>query len=184
MTLGRPPKYTNPQDMQDKIEEFIAYCSKGRQVPVLDKKGFPVLDEKKKVQYWSKPWPLTVSRLALFLGFASEQSLLDYSKKDELVDGDDTFSWVITRAKTEIKDDKLVGALEGTYQPQVSMRDLACNHDMTEKYKIEIDEPDEKTTPKQLANVKAACLLLAQGYDLDELLTLAASKGLATQFPE
>lgn len=58
MPAGRPPIYTNPDDMQDKIDLYFMKC-----------------ETKKK--------PATVPGLAYFLGFADKTSLWDYTQKLE-----------------------------------------------------------------------------------------------------
>lgn len=67
---GRPPKYETPQQMQEAIDEYFADTQ----------------DEK-----------LTLTGLALALGFASRQSIYDYER-------DETFSYTIKRARLRIEN--------------------------------------------------------------------------------
>lgn len=88
---GRPPKYKSVKEMQKKIDAYFESC-KGEILKVdgkvvLDKFGHPVM---------TKERPLTVTGLALALGFTSRQALLNYQGKEEFVD-------TITRAKTVIE---------------------------------------------------------------------------------
>lgn len=69
---GRPPKYTRPAQLEKKITEYFEYC-----------------DEVGK--------KLTVTGLALWLGFESRQSMYDYKKNDP-------FSYIIKNALSIIGD--------------------------------------------------------------------------------
>lgn len=59
--IGRPPKYTDPSDMQIKIDEYFRDC-----------------DERQK--------PYTVTGLALALGFTSRQNFLEYQARAPYTD--------------------------------------------------------------------------------------------------
>jgi len=58
-TGGQPPKYSNAEDLQNKIIEYFEYVEQTEDEIV------------------------TIVGLALYLGFCSRQSLYDYVKKDE-----------------------------------------------------------------------------------------------------
>ena len=89
---GRPPMYKNKEEMQKKIDEYFEEC-KGKVFTdaegnvVTDKYGLPLYIERK---------PLTITGLALALGFNSRQALLNYQGKEE-------FNDTITRAKTKVE---------------------------------------------------------------------------------
>ena len=89
---GRPPMYKNKKEMQKKIDEYFEEC-KGKVLTdaegnvVTDKYGLPLYVERK---------PLTITGLALALGFNSRQALLNYQGKEE-------FNDTITRAKTKVE---------------------------------------------------------------------------------
>jgi hypothetical protein len=68
---GRPLKYETPEELQIAIEEYF---------------NQEVIDEK----------PLTITGLALFLGFESRQSIYDYEKQGK-------FSYTIKRARLRIE---------------------------------------------------------------------------------
>lgn len=87
---GRPPKYKNAEELQEKIDKYFADCEPK---PLMinghvatDKKGAPIITSK----------PLTITGLALALGFNSRQSLLNYEGKKEFLD-------TITRAKARVE---------------------------------------------------------------------------------
>jgi hypothetical protein len=79
---GSPPYYEYPAQMKKKCDEFFEYC-KGE------------WDSEKK-EWKREPEPPTITGLALWLGFNSRQSLLNYQNKPEFVD-------IITNAKTKVE---------------------------------------------------------------------------------
>ncbi len=88
---GRPPKFNTVEEMQEKIDKYFEEC-KGKVFevngePVYNKYGMPVIIGEK---------PLTITGLALALGFNSRQSLLNYQEKEEFLD-------TITRAKAKVE---------------------------------------------------------------------------------
>jgi hypothetical protein len=90
--VGRPPMYESKEEIQEKIDEYFEKCEgtvlKGTDGEVmLDKYGEPVIVGKK---------PLTITGLALALGFNSRQTLLNYQGKEEFVD-------TIMRAKAKVE---------------------------------------------------------------------------------
>ena len=91
-TTGRPPKYKSKEEMQEKIDQYFKECE-GELLKdkdgefVFDKNGFPIIVGKR---------PLTMTGLALALGFSSRQSLLNYKAKKEFLD-------TITRARARVE---------------------------------------------------------------------------------
>jgi len=91
--VGRPPKYKSKEEIQEKIEQYFRDC-KGEILKddegntIFNKFGNPVIVGEK---------PLTVTGLALALGFASRQALLNYQAKKE-------FNDAITRAKSRVEE--------------------------------------------------------------------------------
>ena len=89
--IGRPPKYRSVKEIQAKIDAYFDEC-KGKPlvidgVAITDKHGDIVMEGAK---------PLTITGLALALGFTSRQSLLNYQAKKEFVD-------TIMRAKARVE---------------------------------------------------------------------------------
>jgi hypothetical protein len=89
---GRPPMYKSAEEMQEKIDKYFEQCEgtvkKDEEGNVLtDKYGDPVMFGRK---------PLTITGLALALGFNSRQALLNYQAKDE-------FNDTIMRAKARVE---------------------------------------------------------------------------------
>jgi hypothetical protein len=89
---GRPPFYKSVEEMQAKIDEYFIK-SKGEYLT--DENGEIVVVKGNVVIVDS--YPLTVTGLALALGFLSRQALLNYQEKTEFHDA-------ITRAKLVIED--------------------------------------------------------------------------------
>lgn len=90
---GRPPKFRSPDEMQVKIDAYFKDCEgtmlmndDGR--PMRDKMGYPIILDRK---------PLTVTGLALALGFTSRQALLNYQAKP-------AYREIIERAKLQIEN--------------------------------------------------------------------------------
>lgn len=78
---GRPPMYKSPKALIQKIGEY-----------------FDHIQGEKVGRKWIRPQePPTVTGLALFLGFSSRQSLLDYKEKEEFTD-------IIKRAVTVVEN--------------------------------------------------------------------------------
>lgn len=89
---GRPPIFTSVEEMQEKIDAYFEECegtvlNNSNGEVLIDKHGDPVIVGKK---------PLTITGLALALGFNSRQSLLNYEGKDEFLD-------TIKRAKSKVE---------------------------------------------------------------------------------
>lgn len=89
---GRPPMYKTVEEMQEKIDEYFEEC-KG--IVVVDEDGEPKLDKYGNALVY-KSRPLTITGLALALGFNSRQALLNYQGKKE-------FNDTITRAKAIVE---------------------------------------------------------------------------------
>lgn len=92
--VGRPPKYKNVEEIEDKIEQYFAICD-GE--PLLDNEGKPVVNKYGYPCWIKPPKPPTVTGLALALGFTTRLSLLNYQGKKEFMN-------TITRAKTKIEE--------------------------------------------------------------------------------
>lgn len=90
--VGRPPKYKNKEEIEEKIEQYFKDCE-GH--PLTDCEGNQMYDK------WGRPIivdsrPPTVTGLALALGFTNRLSLLNYQGKKEFIN-------TITRAKTRVE---------------------------------------------------------------------------------
>lgn len=125
---GRPPKFKNKKQLEKLINAYFEDC-KGHILTddegnvMTDKHGNPVYVDAK---------PLTITGLALALGFNSRQTLLNYQEKEEFMD-------TITRAKARVEaytEERLFDK-EGAAGARFS---LANNFKgWSEKQKIEVD---------------------------------------------
>ena len=138
---GAPPKYKTAAEMQKKIDEYFKNCD-GRVLKdddgntVYNKYGEPVMVGVK---------PLTITGLALALGFTSRQALLNYQAKPEFVD-------TVTRAKTIVEEyaEMRLFDKDGANGAKFS---LANNFDgWREKQQIEADVKSEVTINIELVD--------------------------------
>lgn len=81
---GRPPFFKTPKELQDKIFDFFNNCPDKR--PIYDKQGLKIGEVPE----------LTITGLALHLGFCDRQSFYAYENKPE-------FSYTIKRARSLIE---------------------------------------------------------------------------------
>ena len=79
---GRPPLYSEPNIMRDKILDYFDSCQSK-------------ISEDGEILEFSKP--ITITGLCLFLGFESRQSFYDYEDKKE-------FSYIVKRARLVIEN--------------------------------------------------------------------------------
>ena len=86
--------YHSPEEMQEAIDKYFEDCE--GQI-LLDKNGNPMLDKNDQPVYINRK-PLTVTGLALALGFSSRISLLDYQAKSK------KYNEIITKAKLKIEN--------------------------------------------------------------------------------
>lgn len=89
---GRPPKYKTKEEIQEKIDAYFESCKGTVRYDddgnvLIDKFGRPVIFDER---------PLTITGLALALGFNSRQTLLNYQGKKEFMD-------TIMRAKAQVE---------------------------------------------------------------------------------
>ena len=71
---GRPPHYSTPEELQEKIDEYFKHPPRKR---ILYGKGNVVIGEVPVV---------TITGLALYLGFCNRQSMYDYENRKEFSD--------------------------------------------------------------------------------------------------
>lgn len=128
--VGRPPKYKNVEEIEEKIERYFRECEgeilkddDGK--PILNKFGNPVIVGQK---------PLTVTGLALALGFTNRQSLLNYQGKKEFFD-------TITRAKSVVEkyaEERLFDR-DGSSGAQFNLRNNFKGWNIDNELKLEIE---------------------------------------------
>lgn len=139
--VGRPPMYKTVEEMQEKIEAYFKSCEgellkDNDEKPIMDKFNQPILIGAK---------PPTITGLALALGFASRQALLNYQEKDE-------FNDTITRAKSRVEQyaEERLFDRDGANGAKFS---LANNFEgWKEKQSIEADVNSETTITIELSD--------------------------------
>lgn len=144
---GRPPKYKNVEEIEDKIEQYFKSCE-GE--PLRDADGNPMLDK------WQNPIminqkPPTITGLALALGFASRQALLNYQAKKE-------FNDTITRAKSRVEEyaESRLFDRDGSNGAQFSLRNNFKGWNETEEKRLANEreklELEKRKVESQLAD--------------------------------
>lgn len=104
--MARPRRWTKVSDMQKAIDGYLDSCKteylRDENGEIMQNcKGEPVILSNKRA---------TVAGLALALGFATRQSLIDYTHRTD--DDDKPFVDAITRAKLQIEDATAQAAFE------------------------------------------------------------------------
>lgn len=79
-TTGRPPKYRSPEEMQKAIDKYFTDCS-GE--PYTEEGGTPKTNKWGMIIYKTSPKSLTITGLALAIGFNSRQSFFDYMERNK-----------------------------------------------------------------------------------------------------
>lgn len=87
---GRPPFFSDPDALKAKIDEYFIWVE-GELETTTDQKG-------EKSEVWKRrPRHVTITGLALFLGFESRQSIYDYEQNGE-------FSYIIKNARLRVEE--------------------------------------------------------------------------------
>lgn len=124
MAGGRPRKFDTVEQLETLIEGYFDYCDNYIATKIVfDKEG-----EQSTVKYHF-PKPYTVSGLCAYLGITRD-TLSEYQKQDE-------FSDTIKTAKTKIEAEKIEGAMQGKYNPAITIFDLKNNHNMVDKTEVD-----------------------------------------------
>lgn len=155
-TVGRPPKYKNKEEIEEKISAYFKECEgeilkDDRGKVVFDKFGNPVIINQK---------PPTVTGLALALGFSTRLSLLNYQGKKEFMN-------TITRAKTMIEayTEQRLFDRDGTSGAQFSLRNNFKG--WNEKQITELDQEEQRARIEQIRTQTEIARMKAQ-VDEDE----------------
>lgn len=127
--VGRPPKYRDVEEIEDKIEYYFKSCE-GE--PLLDDEGKPVVNKYGYPCWIKAPKPPTVTGLALALGFTNRLSLLNYQGKKEFIN-------TITRAKSRVEEyaESRLFDREGSNGAQFSLRNNFKGWNDTEEKRLE-----------------------------------------------
>ena len=129
---GRPHIYNDVSEIEQKINDYFTSCEG---TPLLDNKGNPMMYKGNPIIVNKRP--LTVTGLALALGFKSRQALINYQNRDE------KFNDAISRAKSRIEQyaEERLFDNDGTKGAQFALR---CNFGWKEdKETAEENAPDD-----------------------------------------
>lgn len=86
---GRPPIFKTPEDLQTEVDKYFEWVRGEKEI-------IEIQGEKEEV--WKRePRKITITGLALFLGFESRQSIYDYEEKGE-------FSYIIRKARLRVEE--------------------------------------------------------------------------------
>jgi len=117
---GRPRLFDSPEQLQDLIDEYFAYCDAQFKTISVEKK-----DGEIQVIDVPDPDPYTMGGLAIYLGICKD-TLARYAKREE-------FIITITRAREKCEHNKFVGAMKGRFNHHMTKFDLINNHDWKDK---------------------------------------------------
>lgn len=143
MTIGRPPKYTDPEEMQTKIEDYFQHCKTGRDVTIIRKQKAVTIKQR---------IPASKAGLALHLGFNSRQSLDDYTKQNNHgydPDKKQAFTDIIAQATLRCEADLLEGAAMGLFESKITGLVLATSHKYANKQEV-IVKPEDSLSDQEL----------------------------------
>ena len=111
MTAGRPLLFTDPDDLERKIQDYFDVCDAGEQVTELSKRG--------EIVNYVKPIPYTMEGLAVHLNCSGE-TIRNYGKTEK-------FFGTISRARDKIQASWIKNGLNGAFNPKVVSLILAAS---------------------------------------------------------
>jgi hypothetical protein len=96
--VGRPAHFNTPEELQAKADEYFEWVKGEFHEEVRDKTDKEGTITQYTERIWDRePVNISITGLALFLGFESRQSIYDYSKTGE-------FSYIIKRCKLQVEN--------------------------------------------------------------------------------
>lgn len=128
---GRPPKYSDPEEMIPVMQAYFDECDKG---------GTIIIKQGNQLKEVHRAYPYTWAGLALALGFKDRHSLWDYCNVNKHKDAKtaEGFSHIISRAKSLIEAQTVNGSMLGKFDSKMSALTLSANHGYTTKTEQEI----------------------------------------------
>lgn len=103
MPAGRPFMFEDARKLEAMIEDYFAYCDKGREVEYINKSG--------NVVKCIEPIPYTVEGLARYLG-CSVMAIRIKGKTDEI-------AATLSRARARIVENSIAGGLTNRYNAKI-----------------------------------------------------------------
>jgi len=129
--LGRPPFYDDPEEMEERIDEYFRLCDEGKTITRYNSK-------KKQEETYTREIPYTVPGLCDYLGFESRNALRDYGLRP-------IFASTIARARQRIERQRVENALLGEQEPRFAMFDLTNNFGYKAEQDIVINPVKQRT---------------------------------------
>jgi len=128
--IGRPPKYTDPEEFERKAEEYFDLCDSHVLIKVIKKKNKPDV-----IEEIPTPMPYTVPGLAYHLGFADRHEVWFYRVHNK------KFSHTVKKIMLKIENQRIEGGLTRKRSEPVSIFDLKNNFGYKDKIEQEISGP-------------------------------------------
>ena len=144
---GAPAKYNSPEEMQGAIDKYFASCWREDWREEYNKES-NAKEWVQKFDHEGKPMMVlneqpTITGLALALGFASRQALLNYEAKKEYYD-------TIKKAKTMVEQCVEEGMLNGKVSTIGAIFNLKNNFGWVDKIDIATTSQPEQLTPSDI----------------------------------
>jgi len=120
MPAGRPPLWTDPEALEQAVEEYFAKCESRILIKQVVSKGDIVRME--------VPTPPTLCGLCLHLRI-SEDTLEEYGKRPE-------FCGIISRARARVKESTVSVAMIGALEPKIAGLVLSSDFGYTTRSEV------------------------------------------------
>lgn len=131
---GRPRKYSDVQELQDKIDEYFTICDS------------TVLNETARGMPINKPY--TIEGLAVHL-----ECSIQTIRNMEMAEGYEDFFATIQHAKKKILAQRIEGANTGLYNANFAKFDLSNNFKYSDRQEVDNKSSDGSMTPSLGFNI-------------------------------
>lgn len=128
---GRPFAFNSPEEMQEKINEYFAFCDTQKEIIATDKGNTKVIQK-----------PYTISGLCVFMGITKE-TISQYAKKPE-------YAPIIAQAKARVENYCEENTMAGKLNPIFSIFSLKNNFGWTDRVEINTNSSPEQLTPEEI----------------------------------
>ena len=123
--MARPAKYTDPEEIQQKFEEYLAVCKEGEIIPFVNKRGQLIKE--------ALPICPSIKGFSRFLGFDSVEGYGKMAKKR-------TFVRVASRVKEDIEIRRDIYSENGIIEPQIARMDYAKRNNLVDsKHTVDVN---------------------------------------------
>ena len=128
---GRPPLFTDPDDLEARINEYFRLCDEGEEIEEVTKQG-DLVRIRKKIPY-------TIEGIADHLG-CNPDTIREYGKTEE-------FSGIVSRARNKVHRQWVEKGLSGAYNAKIAALCMAShlpayriNQENTLKVSVSIED--------------------------------------------